>query len=549
MNTLNLFLLLAGVVIAICILLNRIADRLPLPSLILFIALGMCFGENGFLRISFNDYALAETVCSVALVFIMFYGGFGTNMEAARPVAAKAFVLSTAGVAMTAGTVGIFIHFCLKLGWAESLLIGSVISSTDAASVFNVLRAEKLSLKNNTDSLLELESGSNDPMSYMLTMLMLSIIQGEAISAPLMLVQQLAVGAAFGLIIGKMSVVALNKFSISMAQGKTIFLFAAAIIAYALPAVLGGNGYLSVYLCGILMGNSFVPDKRDMVKFFDALTGVAQMVIFFLLGLLVTPKELPQVFLPAILIFLFMTFIGRPAVVSVILAPFKASIKQIGVVSWAGFRGVASIVFSIYAVLAGIPMEYNLFNLVFVIVIVSLAVQGALLPAVSKKLNMLDTESNVMKTFNDYEEEGGVSFIKLSVNSGHPYAGKLLKDTGIPRELLVTLILRGGDEILPDGNTEILEGDVLIIAAPSFEDSAEAMFREVYIGRNHRFRGCRVKELSGEAAALIIMIIRGGETIIPNGETVVSEGDTLVTAKRDAADNQADAGTDKKSKL
>ena len=542
MYVLNLFLLLSGVVIAICVLLNRVAEKLPLPSLILFIALGMCFGENGFLRIEFNDYALSETICSVALVFIMFYGGFGTNIRAARPVAAKAFVMSTAGVALTAGGVGVFIRFALKLGWAESFLIGSVIASTDAASVFGVLRSKKLSLKCNTDSLLELESGSNDPMAYMLTLLMICVIKGENISVPLMLLKQLFIGAAFGIIFGKLVVILLNRLNIPMAQGKTIFMFSAAVTAYAVPALLGGNGYLSVYLCGILIGNSFVPEKRDMVKFFDALTGVAQMVIFFLLGLLVTPKELPNVFLPAILIFVFLTFVCRPAVTCALLAPFRAPIRQIWVVSWAGFRGVASIVFSIYAVLDNIQMRYNLFNLVFVIVIVSIGVQGALLPSVSKKLKMIDSNSNVMRTFNDYEDDSGVSFIKLNVGGNHPYAGKKLRDAGIPRELLVVLVVRGREEILPDGETDIRNGDLLIIAAPSFQNTARAVFREIYIGRGHKYRDRKVSDITSGGGALIIMVKRGGDTLIPNGDTVIKGGDTLVIARRDGDSNAIGVG-------
>ena len=210
--------------------------------------------------------------------------------------------------------------------WTQSLLIGSVVASTDAASVFNILRSKKLNLKNNTASLLELESGSNDPVSYMLTIVMLSLMSGESISIPLLLFKQIAFGLLCGLLLGKISVWVLNNISIRMEQGETIFVFAVAILAYALAGQLEGNGYLSVYLCGILMGNSYLPKKRDLVRFFDVITNVAQMMIFFLLGLLVTPVELPQVLLPSLLIMVFMTFIGRPIAVGTILLPFKTSI-------------------------------------------------------------------------------------------------------------------------------------------------------------------------------------------------------------------------------
>ena len=291
----NGYLALIGAVIVICVLLNRFAQKLPVPSLLIFIGLGMCFGVNGILGIPFDDYQISEQICSVCLLFVMFYGGFGTNLKAARPVAAKAVLLSTAGVALTAGFVGLFVRFVLGLEWLESFLIGSVIASTDAASVFNILKTQKQDLKDNTASLLELESGSNDPFSYMLTVLFVSMMKGETVSVPLLLAGQILIGALFGLAIGRLAVFLLVKCDFYMEQGKTIFVFAVAILAYALPSALGGNGYLSVYLCGILMGNYALPEKKELVHFFDAVTGIGQMMIFFLLGLLVTPAQLPQV--------------------------------------------------------------------------------------------------------------------------------------------------------------------------------------------------------------------------------------------------------------
>ena len=190
----NQLLLLAGVVIVACILMNRIAAKLPLPSLLLFIGLGMCFGVDGFFKIPFDDYELSEAICSVSLLFVMFYGGFGTNLKTAKPVMGKAFLLSTAGVVMTAALVGAAAHVLLGVGWMEGILIGSVIASTDAASVFNVLRFKQLSLKYNTDSLLELESGSNDPISYMMTILMISLVSGEQISVAGLLLKQILIG-------------------------------------------------------------------------------------------------------------------------------------------------------------------------------------------------------------------------------------------------------------------------------------------------------------------------------------------------------------------
>ncbi len=527
----NEYLILIGTVIAICVLLNRFAQRLPIPSLLIFIALGMCFGVNGIVGIPFDDYQISEQICSVCLLFVMFYGGFGTNLKAARPAAAKAVVLSTAGVVATAGLVGIFAHFALKLEWLESFLIGSVIASTDAASVFSVLKTQKLDLKDHTASLLEIESGSNDPFSYMLTVLFVSLLQGESISVPALLANQILVGAAASLLIGYAAVFFLKKCDFYMEQGKTIFVFAAAALAYALPSVFGGNGYLSVYICGIYMGNAALPDKKDLVHFFDAVTGIAQMMIFFLLGLLVTPSELPETFLPALLIMLFLTFIARPLAAGILLAPMGSGLRQIGVVSWAGLRGVASIVFAIYAVLGEIELHYNLFNLVFCIVILSLGIQGTLLPRVSSVLDMIDRNQDVRKTFNDYQEDNDVSFVKLHVSAGHRMAGKALKELPLAPDFLAALLLRGKETLVPNGETVVEEGDLLILAAEQFEDRENLSMSEICLDKNSKWAGKSLSEIRLPKGSLIVLIQREGKTLIPGGSTVLQAGDCLAVAR------------------
>lgn len=527
----NQLLLLVGTVILICILTSRLTEKLGVPSLLAFIALGMCFGVDGIFKIPFDDYGMSETICSVSLIFIMFYGGFGTNIKEARPVITRSILLSTLGVILTAGLTGLFVYGVLKLPILESLLIGSVIASTDAASVFNILRSKNLNLKDGTASLLEMESGSNDPISYMLTVVLTAMLTGQEISVPVMLFQQLFFGLAWGLVMGKGVVWILNRIQVDITQGKTIVVFAAAILAYTLPTMMGGNGYLSVYLCGILMGNSYIPEKRDLVKFFDVLTGVAQMMIFFLLGLLVTPSQLPAVLLPSALIMLFMTFIGRPAAVAAILGFFKASPGQIGIVSWSGLRGVASIVFAIYAVLHQVPMKYNLFNMVFCIVLLSISAQGTLLPWASRRFGMIDENTDVRRTFNDYQDESDISFIKLRISREHPFAFSCLKDITLPPGLLVVLILRDHKTIVPNGMTELLPDDILVAAAQEFEDRKNLTLTEVTADKNHKWTGRSLTEVTVPKGTLIVMIERNGDTIIPGGDTVIREGDVMVVAK------------------
>ena len=531
----NEALLLMGCVILLCTLMGRYLDRLAVPSLLIFIALGMCFGENGLLRIPFDDYDAANVICSASLIFIMFYGGFGTNLNAARPVVVQSVVLSTLGVAGTAGAVAAFAHLVLGLPWVESFLIGSVISSTDAASVFNILRSKKLALKYHTDSLLEIESGSNDPISYMLTTVAVGIMGGQDVFIPLLLVQQIAIGALGGLLLGKLAIWSLRRGMFPSEQSQTIFVFAVVILSYALPTVLGGNGYLSSYLCGIYMGSTKLPQKRNLVHFFDVVTDVAQVLIFFLLGLLVTPVELPSVLLPALAIMVFLTFLARPAVVSVLMLPFHPSPAQVGVVSWAGLRGVASIVFAIMAVLQGAETRYNLFNLVFCIVLLSISLQGSLLPRVSAKLHMIDHTADVSKTFNDYQEESDIDFIKIHLDKNHPWNGKTLKELPLPSDLLVVMIARREETIVPNGSTVLLPGDLLVLAARAFEDRENLFLQEIVVEKGHKWVGRSLRQIPTRSDTLIVMIKRGNETIIPGGSTILQAGDTLVIAQSSAA--------------
>ena len=520
----NEALLLMGCVILLCTLMGRYLDRLAVPSLLIFIALGMCFGENGLLRIPFDDYDAANVICSASLIFIMFYGGFGTNLNAARPVVVQSVVLSTLGVAGTAGAVAVFAHLVLGLPWVESFLIGSVISSTDAASVFNILRSKKLALKYHTDSLLEIESGSNDPISYMLTTVAVGIMGGQDVFIPLLLVQQIAIGALGGLLLGKLAIWSLRRGMFPSEQSQTIFVFAVVILSYALPTVLGGNGYLSSYLCGIYMGSTKLPQKRNLVHFFDVVTDVAQVLILFLLGLLVTPVELPSVLLPALAIMVFLTFLARPAVVSVLMLPFRPSLAQVGVVSWAGLRGVASIVFAIMAVLQGAETRYNLFNLVFCIVLLSISLQGSLLPRVSAKLHMIDHTADVSKTFNDYQEESDIDFIKIHLDKNHPWNGKTLRELPLPSDLLVAMIARKEETIVPNGSTVLLPGDLLVLAARAFEDRENLFLQEIVVEKGHKWVGRSLRQIPTRSDTLIVMVKRGNETIIPGGSTILQAG-------------------------
>lgn len=525
-----LALLISSIVIIICVLFNRVSNKIGIPVLIAFIGLGMLFGSDGILKIQFENYGFAEKICSVALIFIMFYGGFGTNWKEARPVAAKSIFLSTLGVAATAGLTGIFCYYILHFPFLESMLVGSVISSTDAASVFSILRSKKLGLKENTASLLEIESGSNDPCSYMLTAIMLSLIQGKAsgIQTAYLIFAQFAYGLALGFAIAFAAKFFLRKFCFTTEGFDAAFVLAIAVLAYALPSLIDGNGYLSTYIVGIILGNSDIKNKKSMVHFFDGVTGLMQMLIFFLLGLLSSPSALPSVFTQALAISLFMIIIARPLVIFGILSPMKCSIRQQLLVSWSGLRGAASIVFAIMAVVSVNTLKNDIFHIVFCIVLISITVQGSLIPFMAKVFGMTDDNSDVLKTFNDYVEELDVQFIKLTVQGDHPWKNKKIRELSIPWDLLFVLIIRGDKSIIPNGKTTIKDGDIVVVSAPEYRGTGDIQFMEYRINHSSGWIGKNISDFAAVSKNLVILIKRGQDVVIPRGPTAIMEDDVLV---------------------
>lgn len=526
-------ILFTGAVILLCLLLNRIADRIGIPVLLAFILLGMVFGIDGILKIPFDSYEMAEQVCTVALIFIMFYGGFGTNWKQAKTVAREAVLLSTVGVFLTAVTTGLFCYFVLKIAFWESILIGSVISSTDAASVFSILRSKHLNLKDNTASLLEVESGSNDPCSYMMTILTLGIMSGDFSGGKLIatLVLQIGMGILIGVVVALLAEKAMRVVKMSSDGYDTIFVFCIALLAYAVASAIGGNGYLSTYIAGIILGNKPLRGKKSLVHFFDGLTGLMQMLIFFLLGLLAYPSRLPEVAGVALLIALFLTFVARPFSVFVILTPFKCSVRQKLLVSWCGLRGAASIVFAIMAMVNPAYTKNDLFHMVIFIVLFSISLQGSLLSFLSKKLGMIDDSNNVMKTFSDYSEEMPVEFVEITIKERHPWANRMVKDVPSMPDLLMVLILRGKDKLIPKGNTVLLPGDVVVLSALSPEGNLGVYLTEIEVDKESKWAGKPLSKIKLGEEKLVLVLKRGEQVLIPNGSTVVEENDILVISQ------------------
>ena len=525
-------LLLFSIVVIACLICNKIFSRLGIPMLLAFILLGMFFGSDGVVKIAFDNYEIAEEVSSVALIFIMFYGGFGTKWKSAQKTAVKSVLLSTVGVFMTAGITGIFCYYVLHIPLLESFLIGALISSTDAASVFSILRSKHLNLKYNTAPMLEVESGSNDPCAYMLTVIILTMMEGNISGGEIvkMLFSQIFFGLLFGVLIAVVTIEVLKRVHFRGAGFDDSLVMAVAVLAYALSMLFNGNGYLSTYICGMILGNSKMKNKNSLVHFFDGVTGLMQMFLFFMLGLLSFPSQLPKVIVPALCIAVFLTFVARPVAVFLILSPFRSKFNQQLLVSWAGLRGAASIVFAIMAVIGSEHIDIDIFHIVFLIVLFSILLQGSLLPFAARKLHMIDDDADVMKTFTDYVDEVPVQFIQFKIKEEHLWNGQVVKDILLPPDTILVLLLRMGEKIVPNGDTVLLPGDKLILSAKAPGKIEGVSLTEKQIEKGDKWEGKTIARLPKEDTKdmLIIMIKREDKTIIPNGDTVLQEKDVLV---------------------
>lgn len=522
-------IILVAAVIFLCILADKCSGKFGMPALILFMFIGMLFGSDGIVKIPFDDYKMAESICSIALIFIMFYGGFNTKWELAKSVAVKSVLLSTLGVVITAGVTAVLCFVVLKFSFAESFMIGAVLSSTDAASVFSILRQKKLNLKDGTASLLEMESGSNDPMSYMLTMIGIGLISGsQSGNIAYNVFAQMVYGTVIGVIFAILASKLLTGTRLVPDGLDTIFMIAMVLMCYGISATVGGNQYLSVYLMGIIIGNSKIRNKNILIPFFDGNTSLAQILIFFLLGLLAFPHKMPAIILPALAIAIFLTIVARPIAVFAILLPFRCSIRQCLLVSWAGLRGAASIVFAIMVIASGVSVSYDLFHIVFMVALFSVSIQGTLLPRVAKVLNMVDEKSDVRKTFNDYKDESAITLMRMHIPSGHNWENRCIKDVSVPTGSLAIMIKRKHETVIPRGSTQILAGDDVILSVPSYAPSMREKLDEIHIDKSHEWCNHTIAQLNLPEDELIAMIIRGDENLIPDGNTLICEGDVVV---------------------
>lgn len=473
-------LLIVSLLLLVSILAGKTSYRLGIPTLLLFLIIGMLAGSEGFGKIPFDDPERAQFIGIIALNYILFSGGFDTNWKSIRPVIGKGVMLSTVGVVLTAGLVALVVWYFTHFTFLEAFLLGAIVSSTDAAAVFSILRSKSVSLKGQLRPTLELESGSNDPMAYFLTVSIISIIQSPdktLLSIVPLFFMQFSIGAIMGFGMGKFGQLVINRIKLDYEGLYPVLALALVILTFSATQFLHGNGFLAVYICGVFLGNKELIHKKTLVKFFDGVAWLMQIILFLTLGLLVYPSEMIPLLVPGILISLFLIFIARPVAVMLSLSVFKMYNRDRLFISWVGLRGAVPIVFATYPMLIGVDSSHTIFNLVFFVTIISVLVQGTSLPLVSKWLHVALPLKLRRRTPADIELSDSVKseLIEVDIMDDSPAAGRKILELNFPKTALIVMINRSGKFITPNGNTQIMKGDKLMILAETAESLTKAL--------------------------------------------------------------------------
>ena len=489
--SIEFILLIISILFLLSIIVGKASSRFGVPALLLFLCIGMIFGSGGF-GIEFNNFSIAQIIGTVALCIILFSGGMDTNIEEIRPVMKQGVLLATLGVFLTALITGLLIWLVLgmtfksaSIGLLTSLLLASTMSSTDSASVFSILRSKDLHLRNNLRPMLELESGSNDPMAYVLVITLIEVIKMD--SSPNywwaigILVMQLCVGAIAGFVFGKLALHVINRLKIDNPSLYPILVFTFCIFIFSCTYFIKGNGYLAVYIGGLVIGNASFLHKRSSLRFFDGLAWLCQLLLFLTLGLLVNLNELLDVVVPGLIISFLMIFISRPISVFLSLAPFrKVGFRDKVYVSWCGLRGAVPIVFAILPLVADVPNAQFIFNIVFFCTLVSLLLQGTSLPMIAKWLHLDEkvTPKKILKDFDvDFPDEIKSVTTEITLTPEILQYGNHLMDLDLPDKTLVVMIKRSNKYFVPTGKTILHEKDKLLVITDDHEALTETFER------------------------------------------------------------------------
>jgi cell volume regulation protein A len=467
---LELELLAGSVLVLLAIFASKLAGRLGVPALLLFLGLGMLAGSDGPGGIDFSDAEVAQAIGIGALALILFDGGLSTSWTQVRPIALRGAALATVGVAVTASVVGVAAAAILDVPIEVGLLLGAIVSSTDAAAVFAILRSRQAGLRGGVQPTLELESGANDPMAALLTITMIEVITGDggsALEITALLVVQLAVGALIGLAVGWLARTLVNHLGIGSEGLYPVLTLAVAMGSYAGASLVGGSGFIAVYLCGLYLGNQELLHRNSIIRFHDAVAWLSQIAMFLVLGLLVFPSRLPEVAGSALLVAVVLAFVARPLGTFVCLLPFRVDWRQQAVIAWVGLRGATPIILATFPLVEGIAEAELIFDVVFFVVLTSVLVQGTTLEPVARLFGV--TEPYAARPPAPLEAGAplpdGTALRQVHIPAGSYGDGRPLVGAGLPPRALIVLVERGGTYIVPTGATRLEAGDAVLILA------------------------------------------------------------------------------------
>ena len=466
-------LLLGSILIFISIISSKTSFRIGIPTLILFLIIGMLAGSDGPGGIYFNDPEVAQLLGVIALTFILFSGGLDTKWESIKPIVRNGLALSTLGVFLTAALVGLFASYVLGFSIYEGLLLGAIVSSTDAAAVFSILRSKNFGLKGTIRPLLELESGSNDPMAYFLTISMIFLIQEPDVSLWSLIPKffvEMALGVTCGYAFGKLMVWILNRIQLNIDGLYPVLVLSLVFFTFSFTERISGNGFLSVYISALILGNSNFIHKKSLMRFYDGQAWLMQIVMFLTLGLLVYPKQIVPIVGEGVMISAFLILVARPVSVFVSLAFAKdMNFRKKLFISWVGLRGAAPIVFATYPLLADIEYAHTIFHLVFFISVSSVLLQGTTLPYVAKWLHV-SVPWKIKRSFPldiELKDDLKSELVEMDIPEDSPAAGRPVVDLNLPKSAIIVLIHRAGKYFTAGGDTVLQTGDHLLLMADS----------------------------------------------------------------------------------
>ena len=470
MGSTEKLLIISSLLLFVSVLASKGASRFGIPALLVFLGIGMLAGTEGPGGLVFENYELVQTIGSLALVSILFSGGLDTDVQQIKKAIRSGLALSIFGVLFSTAIAGWFATQVLHFSVIEGLLLGAIVSSTDVAAVFTVLRAKSVSLKPRLKSLLELESAVNDPTTVFLAVGLLSLYErGENRFVALipMFFQQMSLGLLFGYVAGRFIIFVINRLKLEFEGLYPVVTISLIIFTYGVTQALGGSGFLAVYVAGIVLGNGNFLKKKSLVLFHDGLAWLMQILMFLAMGLIVLPHWLWQVAPIGIAWALFIVFVARPLSVGLCLLPFKFSLREKLMISWGGLRGAVPIILATYPLTTNVPQAQLIFHLVFFVVFVSVLLQGTLMSFVAKRLKMDAPMQPKFRYPLEYVPTGNLKseLAEVPVSGESPMAGKSLLDLKLPSGVLVVLIHRGDDVIVPRGGTVIEPKDVLLVLA------------------------------------------------------------------------------------